>query len=1102
MPEEETPTFEQLETDIVQKPQEQFEQTLTKWYNGELEKIKNGKYDESAKKRLTEELNSARDKMREDAKDAREMRDKKYSDGIAIARSFLNQAKKELESISAPRQIDHRQNFEEARQTAQTITAPNDTFIPDYEGWSVSSDGLKDENANNKTRWTLSGYLMALRIVDKKKADEEAKRAKDIYDKSDEGFWNIGKAFEYKHLQEDMGLQKYIAPLERESHANGYELGSEVMGLLCGYLKMAESINPAQSEQYNEYVFNQLRAWKGRLKYEPKDEKEYMIDYNRSQAQMPVMMEMMNPQEWLKKITEENSKIEDLRKDFDEMKQNALAISTGLKFNYQDNGVRTLLATDSAKITAHDEAGIKAAKQAIAREAFAKISESYNKIKSESQELQTRIEAIQAKNSAAKIVPDQEIADVQTRLREAKASFDAIELSQTKPLNDLASISAVLASILAENEALKSALDEMEKDLNKETGADGGDGGGGGGAGGSGGDGGGRGDGGGAGGSGGEIPGGTGGKTPGRTGGAGGEIPGGADKYRENWASAESVYSRFKTGNLRVSPNLNSIPARNDQGVIIETIPGGQPVQLIDLPSKGKKIDEVVFVKVAYKQEGKPADQSLVVWVDEGMLQLAEPDVGGGDGGETPGGAGGGPETTSESPEIREFLSAKNLKTINVNGRVWYQLGDPTTVPLAPGSQVRSSGNPEVDRLFLQQYVDKKMTAEEMARVNNLFQEARYASQFSFEGGAKNLTQLRDAYEQNFIKIWEYAGKHGRIPPGNGNETMPVAVDVPAELAEFAKEYVIHPESREALARIARDGEKPEGAMFDIWFNNRRVPCRLTHVAADNYVINWNGGSWSYKSLKEAMVAINDGYLISGMTYSALRNPAYYKMYESWAGKLKESRLGETNVPGEVQFELDWLGTRRAKGNPVVVARVYSYGGIGYRVFRDDIGLQGESVRDGFAANFGDLMKQLGHMRRWAQEEDFKKGPLAYAKEYNFSILSDPRHYYAAEQMIGRPIYFGMSSLGRRADVIKGRDSEAANATYGQEVVQLGLDWGGNGPLDRQNNGWVNLWVNEAGTLSYTVSCPARGVLPIEKRVVSMAEIFRDLAEIRKAVQK
>jgi hypothetical protein len=1055
----EIPTIEQLEKDIVEKPQQEWEQTVKKWHEGQLEKIRTGKYDDAAKKRLTEELNSARDKMVEDAKYAREKHDKKYSDGIAIARSFLEQTKKELESVISPGQIDHQKKFVETRRDMQARTAPTDSFIPDYEGWSLTGEGLTDENANNKTRWTLSGYLTALQIVDQAKADDEIKHAKELYEKPD---W--GRAFEYKHLREDMGLGKYMGPLESFCTAQGFELSGESMGLLCGYLKISETVNPADSEKYSQYLYGMLGELKARLKYDPSGEKDYMVDFNRAVKQMPVLMELKNPKEWAEKSTEENKKVETFRKDFETMKKSAVAISEGLKFSYEDTGVRTLLVLEPEQIGAADEAAIKNAKEAIRTEAFLKIEEAYKKAYPGLGELQTRIGDIETKNGTVKALAEQEVADVKTRVTTSKESYDTIELSKDDPLDVLAQISGILVSVASENEALKKKMDEMEETLKKAPA-----GGGAGGVGGAGGTGGGK-------------------ETPGTS---------GPDKYLDQWSKAEAVNGRFKTRNLRVSPNIPDAVYRDDNGKILGKIPGTTPVTLLELPSRGRKIGEVVFVQVTYENKQ--------VWVDEGMLEAMDTGAGGG---------AGGAEKTPESAEISEFLAVKNLKEVPNGNSVWYQLGDPKDVPLSPGSQVMSSGNHEVDSLFLQNYVFKKMSAEEAARVNKLFNEARYASQFSILSGVPTAAKLKIAYDLLFKRVWEYVGKNGKIPgslsdigipggaaPGAAGEN-PGSIyrgEVPAGLADFAREYTVHAEFREALVRMARDGEKPEGAMFDIQFNNKTLPCRLTKASPANYVINWDTGSWSYGSLKEAMAAVNEGTLVGGMTHSALRNPSYYKVYESWSGKLKESRLGTTTVPNEIQFELDWLGTRRAKGNPVVTATAHPFGGISYTIYRDDVGLRGENWRKGFAANFGDMMRQLGHIRRWAQEEDFEKGALAYAKEYNFSILSDSRNYYAAEAMIGRPLSFGIKSYDRKAEGLRGRDSEAATASYGREMVQLGLDWGGTGVADKKGNGWVNLWVNEAGTLSYTVACPSRGVNNAERRVSSMAEIFRDLAEIRKS---
>jgi|GEM_PF-4816335 len=989
--------------------------------------------------------------------------------------------------VFSPDETAHHKKFLGSRQSAHTSTAPNDNFIPDYEGSSMSGDGLKDENANNKTRWTLSGYLTALQLVDKAKADEEMKRAKEIYDKSDEGFWNVGKAFEYKHLQDDMGLSKYMGPIESKASAQGFELGAESMGLLCGYLKMADTINPAnpaESEKYGQYLYNMLESLKSRLKYEPKGEAGYELDFKRSEAQMLVLMALKNPKEWMEEISEDNKKVDELRKDFEAMKKDAMAIGGGLKFAYEDKGVLELLGKEPAAISAKDEPAIKTAKETIRAEAFAEIEKSYKKIYPAVGALQTRIGEIETKNSAAKALAEQEVGDVKTRAVAAKEKYDSIELSKDDTLPVLAQISGILVDVAGEDEVLKKKMDGMEETLKN-------------------------------------APGGAGG-------GKGGETPGtsGPDRYLDEWSKGEIVKSRFTTRNLRVAPSVTDTPFRDDNGKILGKIPGGTVVPIPEMPARARKVGDVVFVKVAYtipyEKPGVIGGMLAGVWVDEGMLEATDAGAGA---------PGDSVEKTSESAEISEFLAAKNLKEVPSGNAVWYQLGDPKDVPLSPESQVMSSGNHEVDSLFLQNFVFKKMSAEESAKVNKLFQEARYASQFSAVGGAKSLAEIKGMYETYFARVWEYAGKNGRVPgsfgeigiaggaapgslPGAGasggagggasswaGETLGSAYrgEVPAALAEFARAYAVNAESREALVRMARDGEKPEGAMFDIQFNNRQVPCRLTKMGPENYVINWNTGSWAYRSLKEAMVAINEGQLIQSMTYSALRSPAQYKKYENWSGKLQKESIGGTAVPGETQFELDWEGTRRARGNPVVTVMTYPYGGIAYRIFRHEAGLRGEKYRDGFAANFDDLMRQLGHIRRWAQEEDFEKGELAYAKEYNFSILSDPRNYYAAEAMIGRPVYFGISSRGGVAEDVRGRDSEAANAAYGNEVAQLRLDWGGSGPADRQNNPLVNMWVNETGTLSYTVECPARGINTGERRVISMAEIFRDLAEMRKA---
>jgi len=964
---------------------------------------------------------------------------------------IFTSARRERAGVISEFERRHQDNYVRAKQFWRDKTAPSDAGIPDYEGYSATGSGLEDENANNKTRWALSGYLTALEMTDPVEASKMMGKAKEIYEKSDTGILNVDKIFVYENLQKDLALDKYMKELGR------FDLASEPTGLVCGYLKISENSYLAGNDQYRMYLFGKLDDFKskGRLNYTPvKDEKAYMTDYNKGDYQMHAMMEILTPKEWAEKNKDEKEKTPKLREAFDALKENAAKISTALRFEFSDARVKVLLSKKSEDIGTADEAEMAYVSKTIVEESGAKFAEIYKeKIKPGLDRLRPGIDEIKVKNAVSRKISDKEVEDVSKRVEELDAAVQTLDnISKPKDVATTATAAVIVANLAEEIVKLQKRLDEMTAVLGP--GAGGGTE---------------------TTGGGGAVPGGTsgtggtGGETPGGTGGAGGgqdKRKDGKDRYLNEWGNATEVAGRFRVKNLMISPNVaDGAVCRDDNGNIIGRIPAAKEVTLIDPAMKGRKIGEVVFVKVVY------ADKQ--VWVDQGQLELAEPAALG----------------TPEQLEKQDFLGKKNLAEIPYRGNYWYQLGDSKPDLLAPGSQIRSSGNPEVDSIFLKNYVASRLSPDDQARLNALYQKGREASQFHFDH-IPTMLELRTAYNAQFVKVWEYMARYGAAPGAGaeGAETDP-------SLQFLGK---VHSEHREALLRMARDGEKPEGAMFDIWFNNKAVPCRLTKMGPGNYVINWNSGSWAYRSLQDAMRAVNDGHLIAGMTTSALLNPSYYKAYESWCGKLKEKRLGGTSVPGEIQFELDWLGTRRAKGNPVVTCMPCAYGGIAYRIFRDEAGLRGEKWRDGFAANFEEFMRQLGHIRRWAQEEDFEKGPLAYAKEYNFSILSDPRNYYANEALIGRPLYFGMTSYDRKAEGKRGDDSEAATASYGKEMVQLGLDWGGSGPADRKGNGWVNLWVNESGTLSYTVACAARGINTAEKRVLSMAEIFRDLAELRK----
>jgi hypothetical protein len=302
------------------------------------------------------------------------------------------------------------------------------------------------------------------------------------------------------------------------------------------------------------------------------------------------------------------------------------------------------------------------------------------------------------------------------------------------------------------------------------------------------------------------------------------------------------------------------------------------------------------------------------------------------------------------------------------------------------------------------------------------------------------------------------AGRQGTIL----SETAPPVQQNPETREAGGLDFLgkVNSEYRDALERILRDSEKPGGALFDLPFNKTVLPCRLTKNDRNQYFINWEGGMTvqPYPTLQNAMEAINSGLLLRGITSDMLSSEASYKPYENSIDGFKE-KVQPSGRPFEVYFELDWKGGGQGEGNPRVWAMAYPYGGISYRIERDHAAIDGGNVREGFAANFDDLMKQLGTIKTWSEnyEDNRDHGRLDQAamnRETMFAQVADPRLYYAAENGIGRPVDFGiLNNTGAR----------------------VFLDWGGGAAKDGLN-AKLDVTVDFGGGLNFDLDCPARGL--------------------------
>ena len=293
----------------------------------------------------------------------------------------------------------------------------------------------------------------------------------------------------------------------------------------------------------------------------------------------------------------------------------------------------------------------------------------------------------------------------------------------------------------------------------------------------------------------------------------------------------------------------------------------------------------------------------------------------------------------------------------------------------------------------------------------------------------------------------------------------------------------VRSEYRDALERIWRDGEKPGGALFDIYFNKRVLPCRLQKMSPGLYTINWVGGALQYRSLKEAMYGINSGILLQQITFGALSTPDYYKPYEKSIDSFKEE-VRQTGRPDQVYFELDWKGGGRGEGNAQVYAKANRFGTITYNIRRDHAGLNGESDRSGTAANFDDFMRQIAHIKTWAENfednaAEKKLTPAVMNREAFYSQITDPRNFSRHERAIGRLVSFGISN---------------------SEVVQMYLDWGGGGVRDPKHNPLLNVWAERDGRLYFHINYSGKNIF-VQGTANSMQELVLHVSDLKRSLK-
>jgi|GEM_PF-4816334 len=301
-------------------------------------------------------------------------------------------------------------------------------------------------------------------------------------------------------------------------------------------------------------------------------------------------------------------------------------------------------------------------------------------------------------------------------------------------------------------------------------------------------------------------------------------------------------------------------------------------------------------------------------------------------------------------------------------------------------------------------------------------------------------------------------------------------------------------EYQDALARIADRGEK-QGEMinFKLLFNKTYFDYFFVKEGANKYVIKTLdpktrvvSNSLTYTSRNEAMRELKDGIILQRAAFYALSHPDSYKEYEKMkmidmkgklpgAGEVRKSTDPAPDPNKEIKFQLDWEGFSDVSGNPIVTAKAKPFGAIEFTVNRAGVGLDGGNVRTGLASSMDDFFRQLQHLEKWA--EDYKPGrekSPAAAKEWNYALLNNPANFFAHQERIGRPVYFGINPKTGNTD--------------------MSLDWGGGGTTELDQNPYVRMRLEPNGMIGCQAEYKGK---KIDFLVANVPQIIDKLVQVR-----
>ena len=1005
--------------------------------------------------------------------------------------------------LNESREKEHRARFETAWGSTVKLTDPEESgaAISDYEGTG-------DDDRYGFGRMSMQGYLMGMQTMNPNAMKRDYDKAVDAYKKSNyagEGGWAwMEEAFTMDEHLSDENVKKIIGH-ENLARFDAYDLAFGSKAFLASYAHYSDEFfkDANVSKAYKDYIDKSLQELKagGKLNFQYPKDKLFMgqeptkaqIEIEKSQTQIYACASICNPQEWQQMWRDK------LQKTFDPFKKSCDTLLTANPdFKFQDPAVNLMLSKSLDDLSYLDDAKLNEAVEK-ARKEFAAYMQTKKDVFGKDVEANKKAaEGLKARNKAlrAAAVTEDEWKSLDSAIGQQSTDLDAASPNPNSSLADLTLLWNKLAMVRDGNGLLKTKLDDLEKKtkdaeekepfvlkfLDEKN------------------------------------------------------LSEKYDDKSKQWSytlgeigyevQRGKLVSSFKNPDIsklfesKVTPFINSLldkkPMTADEKKHVDEI-----MAKADKNNKEQvraALKEATEYMLAQTQAKLTSDDLIKFQQIDRIIGQAKKDCS---------------FSFDHRPTLEELKKTYDTTFVPAwdrAGKDFETQVKPAPITPGPGKGpgggggfLGGGGSPEKTPSSIDPYGDNWATGNKVPmpegfkgyagglQVSNAIVDIKFRDETTHRvaiavpggtgSGSNEITFAdpnADAWRVNdrtFVKV-KYRGKvyyaameflqknaagQGGQPGGEtpqqktpgGTKTPEVKPE--GELAFLGK---VNSEYRDALERMLRDHEKPGGALFDVNFNKKVLPCRLSKTA-QGYVINWQGGSLAYPGLREAMTGVNSGILVMQITYGALLSKDYYKPYEKSVDSFKED-VRATGRPGEVYFELDWSGAGRGTGNAQVWATAYPYGGINYHIHRDHVALDGGNDRDGFAANFDDFMKQVGHVKKWSENyeddrDDKKLTQNVMTHEWLLAQINDPRNFYSMETAIGRPVWFGM---------------------LGNGVVQMYLDWGGGASTDFMKNPMLNVWI-ENGKIRYILNYKGKTGYTENGSVRTLDELTQKVAQAK-----